>query len=273
MDMPREPVVLECIRRRFPGLLLPFANMVAIQAQGRRYEVWCDDPGQPRHVLVIHEHGPPLGRIDVLVEGETPAGVRLLLQWLPAATTFFFVCRRAWANGLIQEQFEVAFQGHRLHYRAGPATFRPADTAGVRTLTAADEGAVRRFAARGEAITYTHYFRYQMESARAGREGLGLRTWGRFEGSHLVSVAVASRSAQEVVWVYTLPSQRGRGYGRAVVTAATEWLLDQTGQAYYSLDEDRQASQRLCESLGYTLYQETWRWQGRRKERREEEAP
>jgi len=35
----REPAILEGIRRRFPGLLLPFANIAAVQAQGRRYEV------------------------------------------------------------------------------------------------------------------------------------------------------------------------------------------------------------------------------------------
>lgn len=265
----REPAILEFIRQRFPGLLLPFANIAAVQAQGRWYEVLCDDPTQPRHVLVIHEHGPPLGRIDVLVEGETPAGVQRLLQWLPPQQTFFFICRRKWANPLIQEQFEVTYQGHRRRYRVGWETFRPADTAGVRLLTEADEERVRRFAEQGEEITYTHYFRYQMENLRAGREGLGLQSWGRFEGSQLVAVAVASRAAQEVVWVHTLPDQRGRGYGRAVVSAATEWLLTQAGQAYYSLDQGHRASQRLCESLGYQLCQETWRWQGQRKEKGE----
>jgi RimJ/RimL family protein N-acetyltransferase len=265
MDVHQEVVVLEAIRRRYPGLLLPPTNVAAVRAQGRRYEVLCDDPRQPRYVLVIHEHGPPLGRIDVIVEGETPDGVRNLLERLPAAQTFFFVSRKEWANALIQEQFDVTDEGHRWRYRVTRQAFRPASTEGVRELTEADEEIVRRYAEQGEERTYTHYFGHQMQNARAGVEGLGLHTFGRFDGSDLVSVAVASRAAQEVVWVHTQPSRRRQGHARAVVTAATEWLLTHTGQAYYSIDEGHAASRRVCEGLGYTVCQQTWRWQGRRK--------
>ena len=54
------------------------------------------------------------------------------------------------------------------------------------------------------------------------------------------------------VWsVYTDPTARGRGLGRAVVAAATGAILDSGRVARYFAFFDNTPSLRICRSLGY----------------------
>ncbi|HSJ52260.1 MAG TPA: GNAT family N-acetyltransferase [Anaerolineae bacterium] len=53
------------------------------------------------------------------------------------------------------------------------------------------------------------------------------------------------------IFVYVHPSGRGRGWGRSVVSACTNALLEERVRPLYAVDEDNEASQRIAEALGY----------------------
>jgi GNAT superfamily N-acetyltransferase len=72
------------------------------------------------------------------------------------------------------------------------------------------------------------------------------------------SYAFLRRLSDEVweVVVETAAPYRGRGYGKTVVSAATEAALAAGRIPVYSCDEHHRASRRLAEALGYRVYAE-----------------
>ncbi|MBW3625470.1 MAG: GNAT family N-acetyltransferase [Armatimonadetes bacterium] len=78
------------------------------------------------------------------------------------------------------------------------------------------------------------------------------------KGEEVRSYAFLRRLSPEVweIVVETAAPYRGRGYGKSVVSAATEAALQAGRIPVYSCDEHNAASRRLAESLGYRTYAE-----------------
>lgn len=57
-----------------------------------------------------------------------------------------------------------------------------------------------------------------------------------------------------VVW--TSPEYRGRGYGKAVVSAATKWCLENNVLPVYWVDETNKASLNLAKNIGFRIQSE-----------------
>jgi GNAT superfamily N-acetyltransferase len=101
--------------------------------------------------------------------------------------------------------------------------------------------------------------------SRADRRGQDLRR--RFDGEVFVVSGtrgeIAAWSAIKLkssdVWeiaVVTEPAYRRRGYAKQVVSAATQYILDNGRLALYVHDRTNHASARVCRSLGYVEYGE-----------------
>ncbi|MBT4504845.1 MAG: GNAT family N-acetyltransferase [Gemmatimonadetes bacterium] len=89
---------------------------------------------------------------------------------------------------------------------------------------------------------------------------------GHFDGDYLDAFAVEEDgkcvSKAQIRWktkefieiaVDTEVGYRGRGYGRAVVAAATDWILDQGAAGHYPVTPDNLPSCRIARSLGYKV--------------------
>jgi GNAT superfamily N-acetyltransferase len=76
-------------------------------------------------------------------------------------------------------------------------------------------------------------------------------------GDRVVSHAHIKPLVSDAVWeiaVGTDPDQRGKGYAKAVVSAATQFILAAGGVALYVCDEDNAPSLAVARRLGYTEY-------------------
>ncbi len=85
----------------------------------------------------------------------------------------------------------------------------------------------------------------------AGAEGVP-RFQIESQGQVMAMAGVNWRSpAFAEIFVYVHPSGRGRGWGRSVVSACTNALLEERVRPLYIVDEENEASQRVADALGY----------------------
>jgi GNAT superfamily N-acetyltransferase len=101
------------------------------------------------------------------------------------------------------------------------------------------------------ALAATDHFLAHMEEEIA--EG---NLFVAYEGARVCSWAKILRSSDEVweITVMTDAPYRGRGYAKAVVSAATDAVLKAGRIPVYSCDEYNIASRRVAEALGYRKY-------------------
>jgi GNAT superfamily N-acetyltransferase len=120
-------------------------------------------------------------------------------------------------------------------FLADAHSFRPVNGGTVEEL---DQDALRPLAP----ATYWHC---SLESAT---RGFAIRHEGK-----LIALATVWRTP-ETLWevgVDVLPAGQGRGWGRAVVSAATAWILARAPVAYYTTGAFNVPSGRTAHSLGY----------------------
>ncbi len=102
---------------------------------------------------------------------------------------------------------------------------------------------------------------------RDDRRGNDLRK--RFDGEVFIvsgsrddiAAWAAIKLKSDDVWeiaVVTEPQYRGRGFAKRVVSSATEYILNQGRVPLYVHDRANLASARVCRSLGYTEYAQTF---------------
>lgn len=128
-------------------------------------------------------------------------------------------------------------------------TFRPADCAGVRWLDwDRDYEGVRDFAQdMGHTFTPADW--------RTAREE-GYRYCALIREGRLLSIAAAwhySETAWEVAAVATRKACRRRGYGKAVVTFVTEYILRSGRTATCTTNRENTAMRRTAEAVGFVL--------------------
>jgi predicted GNAT family acetyltransferase len=79
-----------------------------------------------------------------------------------------------------------------------------------------------------------------------------------FQEERIVAYATAEGLVEDIWGIHpqTLEQHRGKGYGRAVMSAATEHVLSLGKMPYYDAGPDNPAAMRIAEALGYWVYQE-----------------
>lgn len=125
------------------------------------------------------------------------------------------------------------------------ATAPPIDPA-IRPLTDADQSHIAAFTAATDSLSWT------LEQANRW-----LRVFGYFYEEELVATCGVYLWGDLLAEIYidTLPSFRGRGYGKAVTTAALHWIA--TATPYYAesvVDPSNEPSLRLMHRLGFVPY-------------------
>ena len=175
-------------------------------------------------------------------------------DWYPAAAAAldhlgaaeaFDAARLAGLFGpAVQQVVGPAWQGH-----TDAGGFVPADVRGTRPLSGEDRAALDALAAAcppGE---------WDDSSIDPERPPL----FGRFVGGSLVAAGTLAPWRERLwnVGIITHPAQRGRGHGRAVVSAMTRYGLDQGWLLHYQTLLANVPSVAVARSLGYQQHATT----------------
>ncbi|MEQ8279095.1 MAG: GNAT family N-acetyltransferase [Deltaproteobacteria bacterium] len=65
------------------------------------------------------------------------------------------------------------------------------------------------------------------------------------------NVSALSKVGGQIEGIYTVPTRRRTGLGRAGTIAVTAWVLERSPRAFLLVNDDNEAALRLYESLGY----------------------
>jgi len=143
--------------------------------------------------------------------------------------------------------------GVMLAFRCDGPWLRARNFSPARELTRWDERAVRQSGDEPFLLSFL-----QTTRGRPPREETEVHTFGVLEGGRLLARCLTTWAPAGIerqigtVWsVFTEPSARGRGLGRAVVAAATAAILDSGRVARYFAFSNNMPSLRICHSLGY----------------------
>jgi ribosomal protein S18 acetylase RimI-like enzyme len=231
----------------------PFANASILAAVERRQPRMRDVRiYRERRVTGVLVFSPgPAGERGVGLEAETREAAAALLASLSIGEEFGFGLHRAWMTELLEEMFRAQRDAVMCAYRCDASRFHP--FTGGRPLTRSDDRAVRRCQDEAFLISFRDAVRGRLTGDR-----LVLHAHGVFAGDRLVARCLTTWGDRGIdreigtVWsVYTEPSCRGQGFGRAVVSAATAAILASGRTARYFSYTENEASRRLCTALGY----------------------
>jgi GNAT superfamily N-acetyltransferase len=162
------------------------------------------------------------------------------------------------AGRTAEEVFDASYLtdlfGNAVERIVGPAwqacadatDFQPADTCGTRLLQPGDERALHRLAMDCDQTEWEH-------SAIVWEK---TPVFGCFAGKELVAAGTLERWRERVlsVGIITHPAHRGRGYGRAVVSAMTASGLSQGAILRYQTLQANTPSMAIARTLGYQEY-------------------
>lgn len=127
------------------------------------------------------------------------------------------------------------------------------EAASVRALSAEDAPALRRLSEEYPSFLTNQYRRMDLTRSRV---------WGCFEAGRLVGVArtpVVLPSVWVIGGIFTVPSARGRGVGRAVTAAVTRAALHTRARAALFVREDNAPARRVYDRLGFhTVGRRVW---------------
>lgn len=152
--------------------------------------------------------------------------------------------------------FLAALFGEHVARIIGPAsqsyadatTFHLGDERGTRPLTPADTSALRQLADACQPQEWEH----------SGIGAPGSMAFGCFLGAELAAAGMlAPRGVVRRVGIVTHPGYRGRGYGRAVVSAMTRVALHEGAIPHYQTLASNVASLAVARALGFHEYGQT----------------
>lgn len=203
------------------------------------FSVIVDDPERIGAVLLVErpewrvQPGEP---VSLLLEAHDPGAAINMLGWLPKGGRYRIQTYRQELSRVLESLVTAESAAHRIHCVATPGGFHPSPLQEVvREVTAHERDLFR------EGLDLTH-------------AGPGSRLFGVVRGKELLSVAALSEPEQDwisVLGVYTRASARGRGYGTAVLSAATATGLTAARAVTCGLPQGDHPSFRMLASLGY----------------------
>jgi ribosomal protein S18 acetylase RimI-like enzyme len=234
----------------------PFPNATLIGAiergiAGGGIEVRVADDGAVRGVLAVAPG--PEGSRSVGLDARDAETTEALLRALRFGERLQFGLHREETVNALERVCAATPAGVMLGFRADGPWLRARDSAPARELTRKDERIVRHACDEPFLISFL-----QATRGRPARGGSEVHAFGVIERGRLLSRCLTTWASTGIerqigtVWsVYTDPGDRGRGFGRAVVAAATAAILDSGRVARYFAFSDNLPSLRICRSLDY----------------------
>jgi len=220
-------------RREIRRLLSPadpadaLASYYALWHDPRRTQITLhrDPQGRADGFLIVAQTGADLFRpLVVLRAGHDDAAVELLRGTLAPNRPYQVIVPLTLASA-VRTAMTVTSSRITYVYRLDPARFQPV----INVL-------VRRVDPPGEGTPGGGNYRFEIES----------------QGQVMAMSGTNWRSPDFAeVFVYVHPRARGRGWGRSVVSACSNALLEERLRPLYMAEEGNAASARIAEALGY----------------------
>ena len=234
----------------------PFPNATLIGAiergiAGGGVEVRVAEDGAVRGVMAVAPG--PEGSRSVGVDAADRDAAEALLRALRFGERLQFGLHRPETVTALERVSAATPGGVMLAFRCDGPWLRARDLFPARELTRRDERAARQ--TRDEPFVLSFL---QATRGRSAREAHEIHAFGVIEGGRLLARCLTTWAPTGIerqigtVWsVFTEPSARGRGLGRAVVAAATAAILRSGRVARYFAFTDNTPSLRICRSLDY----------------------
>ena len=164
-------------------------------------------------------------------------------QWPPAAVFDVVVLRHVF-GAAVGQVIGPAWLGY-----ADASDFRPAPTMGARLLGDQDLPQLQRLAAACGPVAWEH----------SGIHPARPPVFGCFEGEVLAGAGMLERWGDRLlqVGIVTHPDYRGRGYGKAVVSAMTAHGLAAGGVVQYRTLQANLPSVGIAQALGFQRFAQT----------------
>jgi ribosomal protein S18 acetylase RimI-like enzyme len=178
-----------------------------------------DTQGRPDGFLAVCQTGADLFRPLVTLRAPDSTAVGELIHAALVPDRPFQVIVSMQMASAVRDHLEIRNPALNHVYRLDPAHFQPVVNVLVQRVSSAD-GVPR--------------FQIESQGQVAAMSGTNWR----------------SPSFAEV-FVYVSPAGRGRGWGKSVVSACTQALLEERLRPLYLVEETNEASIRIAEDLGY----------------------
>jgi len=198
------------------------------------------DLADHRGATVVHH--PPACVVAVPHDWYEP--ITLSLARRPAATVFDPELLRQVFGSAVDRIVGPAWLGY-----ADTSDFRPAPTRGTRRLTGQDLPALGRLAAACQPTAWDH----------SGLDPRRPPIYGCYAGSTLAAAGTLQPWGERLlhVGIVTHPAHRGRGYGKAVVSAMTADGLATGGVVQYRTLDANLPSVAIAHKLGFQRFART----------------
>lgn len=239
--------------------MIPIASLVHL----RHLKILADDVRQPRAVLLLGKPCPgswdashfPSRCQRVVAHASDSEALNGLLDSLSSRKTYLFKLHDPEIQKQVRRTFDLEPAIRLLYLTVTAETFLPAKHQDVETLSPESPDvldALAKSGRTGEELSrhfYTRAFGIWMDSKLAA----------------CAFVMAKTKHVCEISGVYTEPEFRGYGLGKAVVSAATQHVLEKGWIPCYGTREANLPSLRLAKGLGFWYYQEVDYCTGRKR--------
>ncbi len=235
--------------------------LLALEAgiPGVPHEIYVDNPDAVKSVMIVEHFGQEGTSREnwVSLESSQEELVFSLLRALPFDEEYGFILHRDWMRPLVEQLFGVEFTGKRFDYTVDRKQFRPYTRHKARQLTLdADEELAAKYPR-----VYGPYGPSVLDLLRQG-----FMVFGIIETDEIVAHATLEADLFDIwsVHPFTREEYRGKGYGKTVMSQATQVGLSMGKLLYYDAGPNNPLAMKIAEALGYFSYQEVMWGKGKR---------